>query len=819
MDTIWQDIRQGARVMARNPWFALIAVLVLALGIGPSTAIFSVVNTLLLTPPPYADPDTIVRISQIRPGFQGPQRSGSISTDDFQQWRLTTQQFEQMALFAPNTITLTGQEEPVRLNGASVSPSLFALLRVQPLLGRVFAPDNEKAGNDRVVLLAQSCWERRFGGNRSVLGRSIKLEGNDYMVVGVMPAGFDFPARGTEYWIPFTLNPPQRGGKEVRIQVVPALGRLKAGATIAQAVAEGNNILKASAQNDPRLQAAGLAPSLQLTTLQEQTVGPVRPALIALLGAVGFVLLIACANIAGLLLARATDRQKEIAIRASLGAGRGRLTRQMLIESAMLSLIGGGLGLLLGYWGVALLPRLGPGNIPRVDEIQIDLKVLGFTLAVSLLTGLLFGLAPALKCARQDLVQALKEGGITAKTGFRLFRHNRLRSLLAILEYALALVLLIGAGLLMNSFLRLINQNPGYDPRDVLTMQISLPRARYAQPDAQIAFYERLLEGIRGTQGVLSAGMANLMPMSQARMQLSFDIEGRAQSTNPADSAIAGVRLISPGFLQALRIPVLQGRDFNDQDRQNSDPVVLVNQAFVQRYLSNQNPLGKSMDMGRTCRIVGVTGNFRPQGLDSEPQPEAFLCYKQFGQMLMMGGPLTAPNLVVRTEGKPLSLVPVIRTEVTGLDPQLPVFNVSTMEQRVSDSVAQPRFFAVVLSIFAVMALVLAIVGIYGLLSYHVSQSTREIGIRMALGADRARVFRLVLGQGAALAGIGIVLGIGGAWATSRFLESFLFSVKPVDALTYLGITVLMACIGILASYVPARRATTVDPIVALRQE
>ncbi len=819
MDTIWQDIRQGVRVMARNPWFTVIAVLVLALGIGPSTAIFSVVNTLLLTPPPYPDPDSIVRISQIRPGLQGPQRSGSISTDDFQEWRASTQFFEQMALYAPNTITLTGQEEPARLNGASVSPSLFPLLRVQPFLGRVFAPDNEKAGNDRVVLLAQSCWEKRFGGGRSIVGKSIKLEGNDYMVMGILPAGFDFPARGTEYWIPFALNPPQRGGREVRIQVVPAIGRLKPGATVFQATAEGNNILKASAQNDPRLQIAGLTPSLQLMTLQEQTVGPVRPALIALLGAVGFVLLIACANVASLLLTRATDRQKEIAIRASLGAGRGRLTRQLLIESAMLSLIGGGLGLMLGYWGVALLPRIGPGNIPRVDEVQIDLRVLGFTLGVSLLTGLLFGLAPALKCTRLELVQALKEGGIQSKTGLRLFRHNRLRSLLAILEYALALVLLIGAGLLLNSFLRLISQDPGYDPRGVLTMQISLPRARYAQPEAQIAFYERMLEGIRGTQGVLSAGIANLMPMSQARMQLSFGVEGRPQSNNPADNVIAGVRLISPGFLQALGIPVLQGRNFNDQDRQNSDPVILVNQAFVQRYFSNENPLGKSLELMGPCRIVGVIGNVKPQGLDSEPQPEALLCYQQFGQMLMMGGPASAPNLVVRTGGNPLSLVPAIRTEVMGLDPQLPVFNVSTMEQKVSDSVAQPRFFAVLLSIFAVMALVLAIVGIYGLLSYHVAQSTREIGIRMALGADRAHVFRLVLGQGAALAGIGIVLGIGGAWATSRFLESFLFSVKPVDAGTYSGIALLMACIAILASYVPARRATAVDPIVALRQE
>jgi putative ABC transport system permease protein len=819
MDTIWQDIRQGARMMVRNPWFTAIAVLVLALGIGPNTAIFSVLNALLLTPLPYEDPDSIVRIIQMRPGIQGgPQRAPSISTDDFQEWRAATQLLEHMAVYAPNTITLTGQEEPVRLNGASVSPALFSLLRVRPFLGRVFAADNDKAGNDRVVLLSQSCWEKRFGANRSLIGNSIKLEGNDYMVMGVMPAGFDFPARGTEYWIPFTLDPPQRGGNERRIRVVPSIARLKPGVTVAQALAEGNALLQRLRQQDPDGERVPLPP-LQLMTLQEQTIGAVRPALIALAGAVAFVLLIACANVASLLLTRATDRQREIAIRASLGAGRGRLTRQLLVESGMLSALGGGLGLLLGYWAIVLLPKVSAGNIPRVDEIHIDLKVLGFTLGLSLLTGLLFGLAPALRSTRLELVQALKEGGVQAMTGLRLFHHNRTRSLLAILEYALALVLLIGAGLLMNSFLRLVNQNPGYNPEGVLSLQVSLPRARYAQPEAQIAFYDRLLDGVRSTPGVLSAGFANLMPMSPARMQLSFTIAGRPEPSNPAESPTAGVRVLSPGFLQAMSIPVVQGRDFNDQDRQNTEPAVLVNQALVRQYFGGENPVGTTISLMNECRIIGVVGNIRPQGLDSEPQPEVYLCFRQFGRMLMAGGSLIVPNLVVRTGGDPLALAPAIRTQVRGLDAQLPVYNVSTLEQRISDSVAQPRFFAMLLSVFAVLALVLAMVGVYGLLSYHVAQSTREIGIRMALGAERANVFRLVLGQGMALAAIGIVFGIGGAWAASRFLANFLFGVQPVDPATYAGISVLMACVALLAAYVPARRATAVDPIIALRQE
>ena len=820
MDTFWQDIRQGARMLARNPWFTVIAVLVLALGIGPNTAIWSVVNTLLLTPPPYADPDSIVTMVQMRPGLDaGPRRVTSISTDEFQEWRSATRLLEHMALHAPNTMTLQGLEEPVRLNGASVSPALFPLLRVQPFLGQVFASEHEKSGNERVVLLSRSCWENRFGADQALLGKTIKLEGNDYIVLGVMPAGFEFPARGTEYWVPLVLSPPQRGGNERRVIVMPSIARLKPGVTPAQAAAEGNAIIQRLRREDPEGDFSPRPASLQLPTLQEQAVAPMRPALLALLGAVGFVLLIACANVTSLLLTRATDRQREIAIRAALGAGRLRLTRQLLVESTLLSLAGGAAGFLLGYWGVALLPRFGPGNIPRLEEAHVDWRILAITLGISLLTGLLFGLAPALRCTRLQLLQALKEGGVQARTGLQLFRHNKARSLLAILEYALALVLLIGAGLLMNSFLRLISQNPGYDPKGVLCLQVSLPRARYAEPEAQIAFYDLMLERIRGASGVLSAGIANLMPMSPARMQVSFDIAGQPPPANRSDTPIAGVRIVSPGFLQAMGIPLVEGRDFSEQDGPGAEPVVLVNQALARRYFNRADPVGVRLELMQSCRIVGVAGNVKPGGLDSEPQPEIYLCYRQFGRMLMTSGSTFAPNVVVRTSGDPLAMAPVIRSQVKNQDAQLALFNISTLEQRVSASVAQPRFFTILVGIFAVMALVLAMVGIYGLLSYHVAQCSREIGIRMALGADRPRVFRLVLGQGAGVAGIGIVLGLGGAWAASRLLATMLFGVKPVDVATYLGVSLLMAAVAMLAVFIPARRATAVDPIIALRQE
>ncbi|MBZ5494935.1 MAG: ADOP family duplicated permease [Acidobacteriia bacterium] len=943
MEAFRQDIRHAVRMLMRNPGFAVIAILALALGIGPNAAIFSVVNALLLTPPPYQDPDTIVSIFQTRDVAGLPQKISSISTDDFQVWRTSTGMLEQMAVYAPDTATLTGVSEPVRLTGERVSPGLFPLLRVKPLLGRVLRNEEEKAGSDRVVVLSYSAWVNRFGSDRDILNRFIKLDGNDYAVVGVMPVGFDFPNKQAEYWAPLVLDQPQQAANVHRVMMMPAIARLKPGVTIAQAQAEGTALLQrrqptgsgpfqqgyqagtragrpgtppaadmvrqgaeqpvlpaqqgmkqimgpaqpetrqpaadasrqgaqqaalppqtgmqqapppaqpdirplpgagqrapasipSSGQAEPQKMPAPapqpvqqgarqvLGPALiggavQLATLQEQSVKPVRPALLVLMVAVGLVLLVACANVANLLLSRAVDRQKEISIRASLGAGRGRIIRQMLTESVLLALLGGMVGLLLGFWGIMLLPQLSPGNIQHLEDVRIDMRAMGFSLVLSLLTGVLFGLAPALKSSRSDLMRMLKEGEAQASAGLRLFRRNKTRSLLVVVEFALALILLVGAGLLANSFVRLVRQNPGYNPDGVLTLQVSLPRARYPQPEMQLGFFDQLLDGMRSLPGVQAAGTTNMMPMSSAMIRMSFQIPGAPQSTDPASQPVAGVRMVSPGFIPAMAIRLINGRDFTDGDRENGVQVAIVNESMVRRFFPGANPIGRQIDLAGPREIVGVVADVRPQGLDSEPQPELYLPHRQFSRMLMLGGPLSAMSIVMRSKGDPLALVPSVRARVAALDSQLPIFNVSTLKQRVSNSVAQPRFYAVLLGIFAGLALLLAAVGIYGVFSYQVAQCTREIGIRMALGAQRSSLLALVLREGALLSALGIILGLAGAWAGSRYLSSLLFGIAATDTATYGIAAVLMAVIAIAATYVPARRAIAIDPVTALRQE
>jgi putative ABC transport system permease protein len=533
---------------------------------------------------------------------------------------------------------------------------------------------------------------------------------------------------------------------------------------------------------------------------------------------VGLVLLISSANVANLLLTRASDRQRELSIRAALGAGRARLLRQMMTESILLGLFGGAAGLLLGLWGTYLLPHIAPNDIPRLDQVGLSLPLLAFTFAIALVTGLLCGLAPALRSSGVNLMQAIKEGATQGAAGFQLLRSNRLRSALAVTEMALALMLLVGAGLLITSFLRLVSQDPGYDPDGALTVQMQLPRARYPQPEQQTAFFERVLDGVRSNPEVRSAGVAALMPLSRAAINLSFEIPGRPAPGPDEEPPNAGIRMVSSGLYDALGIKLLDGRDFGSQDTETGAPVVAVNESFVKRYLGGENAVGRQINLNGTREIIAVVRDVKPQGFDSQPAPEFFVPYRQFGRMLMMG-PLSEITLVVRTAGDPLAVVPAVRSVVLAADPQLAIYNITTMERQLSLTAARPRFYASLLGIFAGFALALTAVGVYGILSYNVAQCTREIGIRMALGARRADVLSMVLRQGLILAATGITLGLAGAWAASRLVASLLFGTQPTDPVIYAALALVMAAIAAVAAYVPARRATAIDPSIALRYE
>ena len=553
-------------------------------------------------------------------------------------------------------------------------------------------------------------------------------------------------------------------------------------------------------------------------SLKDEMVAPVRPALIVLLVSVGFVLLIACANVANLLLARAAGRQMEIAIRVALGAGRVRLIRQVLTESVLLALLGGAVGTALAFWGVRLLARLGPGNIPRLDEISIDGPVFAYTLLVSVLTGILFGLAPAIRLSRTERLQAMKEGAMSGSSGFDLVRGNPTRSLLAVAEIALAMVLLVGAGLLINSFLRLSNVDPGYDPESVLTFQVALPQTRY--PEAQrVQFYEQALSRLQELPGVQAAGMASTLPLQPGVMRLSMNIQGRPEPTRPEEMVIADVRVISPQYVKALGLTILDGRGFNDNDREGQPPVLMVNRTFADRYFAGETPIGQKMRLGAPdpFEIVGLVDDVRHAGLDADAQPEVYLDYRQARVAMPRG--LGGMLFALRTSDDPSSMVPYARTLVRRLDPELTIDNVASMEQRLSDSVARPRFYAVMLGIFAAVAMTLAAVGIYGIMAYSVSQRTREIGIRMALGAERREVLGLILRQGLALTAVGMIAGLAAAFAVTRYLQNMLFGLSASDPSTLAGVSVLLGAIAILACYVPARRATRIDPIVALRYE
>ncbi len=804
MDNLMQDIRYGIRMLLKKPGFTLIAVLALALGIGANSAIFSVVNSVLLRPLPFDSPDQLVMVYESRPqrGFL----RGTVTPLDFIDWRAQNQVFSHVVAFNYGNYNLATGGDPERVTGVNASPDIFELLGVKPLLGRTFTPEEEKQGNHRVVILDYRFWQSQFGGDSNVIGRSLTIDGEPYTVAGVLPDGFHFIVENEDpqVWVPLSFKPDNltRGGHFLRL-----LARLKPGVTIEQAQSDMTTVAGRLEQQYPDTNTGHLS---FVAPLHSEIVGDVKPALLMLLGAVGLVLLIACANVANLMLARAAARQKEVAIRTALGARRLRLIRQFLTESLILALVGGSIGLLLALWGVDILTSIIPEDIPRLSEMRLDGRVLVFTFGISLLTGLIFGLAPALQASKPDLNETLKDGGRGGSAGFR---RQRLLSMFVVCEIALALILLIGSGLLIKSFLRLQHTKPGFSPDNLLSMDISLPDSKYPEMINQTTYFHQLLEKVRGLPGVESATLITPLPYSQMNLSLSFSVEGRPPAS-PGQRTSAAWRTVGTDYFQTMKIPLLRGRAFTEKDVTGAPNAMIINDTFAKRFFPDEDPIGQHMTIGYNDtkgEIVGIVGDVKFAGLDSEPSPEMYTPYAQT--------PWQSTSLIVRTTASPSDMAAAVRSQVQSLDKDMPVSSIKTMDQRLSESVARPRFNTLLLSLFAAVALILSAVGIYGVMSYSVSQRTHEIGIRMALGAQKGDVVKLVVRQGMVLAGIGLVIGVGGALLLSRLMASFLFGVSATDPLTFTGVSLVLALAAFLACYIPARRATKVDPMVALRYE
>ncbi|HWO02793.1 MAG TPA: ABC transporter permease, partial [Blastocatellia bacterium] len=712
---------------------------------------------------------------------------------------------------------LTGGDQPEHLQGTMVSANFFSVLGVQPQIGRAFLPSEDQAGADRVVIISNSLWQR-FGGDPGIINRTIQLNGASFTVVGVAPPEFQSPEKGDELWVPMSFDATDRlripsiatpeDFKKRSFRFFKCVARLKPGVALNQAQAEMSTIAGRLEQQYPD---SNPGMGVNLVPLHRQIVGDIKPALMLLLAAVGLVLLIACANVANLLLARAAARQKEIAIRVAVGAGRGRLIRQLLTESVMLALVGGVFGIVLAWLGLKVLVSLNPANIPRLGEIRIDARVLGFTLLVSLLTGLVFGLVPALQASRPDLNETLKEGsrGSTGGIGRR-----RVRNVLVVTEVALTQMLLIGAGLMIKSFYSLQQVNPGFSPDHVLTMQVTLPPLQYAEDSQITAFYEQALKRIEKLPGVQSAAAATSLPMTGNNLTRRFTVDGRTPAASNERLA-ANYAAISPEYFRVMGIGLISGRSFTDMDRDKSQPVIIINETMRQRFWPNEDPIGRHISItaegGISREIVGVVTDVKNSTLDAESGLEIYEPYLQF--------PWSFMAIAVRTAADPLSLAPAVRSEILAVDKAQPVYDVKTMSQIVGDSVSQPRLYMLLLGIFAAIALVLSAVGIYGVMNYSVNQRKHEIGIRMAIGAQRSDILKMIVGQGMLLASIGVAIGIVAALLLGRVVEMLLFGVSGRDVTTFIGFPLVLIAVSLLSSYVPARRATRVDPMIALRAE
>lgn len=818
MENLFKDVKYGARNLLKHPGLTALALITLALGIGANTAIFSVVNAVVLRPLPYAEPERLITLFETMPGSD----HRSVAPGNFFDWRAQNKTFDAMAATFYGNFNLTGDGEPERIDGATVTSNLMSLLGAPAQIGRTFQADDDDHQDRNVALISDSLWKRRFGSDQSVIGRSITIDEIPHTIVGVMGRSFQFPSH-SDLWVlgrnrgavPLALIsqvPNNDWVHERDAHFIGVIGRLKPGVSLSQAQSDIAGLTRRFEQEFPQTNG-GLGSNL--VPLHVQVVGDVRGMLFILLGAVGLVLLIACTNVANLMLARASQREREIAIRSAVGASRLRLIRQLLTESLLLSIAGGLAGLLVSIWAVEVFVKLSPGDIPRLGEVSVDLRLLMFTLLVSLLTGVAFGLLPAFQATRTNLNTALKESGTKASEGRQ---RRRSRNVLVVTEIALAQVLLVGAALLAISYVRVTQIDPGFNPDRVLTAKIAPAARKYPDPKTRGAFYTTVLDHLQRLPGVESVGMVMSLPFSGSSMNRGFEVEGRPVPRSDENVSM-DFQIVSPGYFSTLEIPIKRGRGLGETDSATTQPVIVINEAMARRYWPNEDPVGKRLAIGESSRdtswrtIVGVVGDVRHASLSEAPVPTAFISYHQDLESWPRMG------FVIKAKGDAASLTAAVRKELASVDPGQPVYAIAPMTNLLSTSVAQRQFIMLLLGSLAAIAVALAIVGVYGVISFSVSERTHEIGIRMALGAHARDVLQLVLGQGMRLTLVGIVIGVAAGMALTRLLTSMLFAVSPTDFRTFTLVAVLLGLIALLACYIPARRATKVDPLVALKYE
>ncbi len=812
MRTLLQDVRYGVRMLLKSPGFTIIAVVALALGIGANTAIFSLVSAVLVRPLNYHEPDRLMMVWET--DSPGSLAGDTIAPANYADWKAQNQVFADMAAIEWRNFNLTGDGEPERIPAFGVSANFFPLLGANPALGRTFQTEEDQPGANKVAVISHGLWQSRYGGEHSIIGRNILLNGERHTVVGVMPRDFQFQVASINLWVPIALTAEQLADRDLHYLNVVA--RLKPGVTVAQANADIQAITHRIAAAYPD-EAEGL--SAAVVPLHEQLAGNMRHPLLMLLVAVGFVLLIACANVAGMLLARAAARRREIAVRSALGASRWRIVRQLLTESVLLGGLGGSLGLLLSLWAFAFLQQLIPAGMSASATLELDARVLGFTSVISLLAAVIFGLAPALQASRADLNLALKQGG--GRAGFGGGRVW-LRSAFVVAQIALALVLTVGAGLLIQTLSQLLGQYAELRPESVLTVRTQLIGDKYREHEQRVAFYDGVLARVEHLTGVVAAGYTTAVPLTGMSAN-GLTLEGRQAEPNVNWNAIH--RQVSPDYFRAMGVALRQGRAFNAGDDERAMPVAAINETMARQFWPGESPVGQRFKVGSPdspepwLTIVGVVADVRQMGADAPVKAEMYVPYWQFPRGSRVYSLFTPRDLVIRTTASPTSLVPAVREAVRDVDPYQPLSNIRTMSEVLDRVTAQRRVGMILLTAFAALALLLAALGIYGVLSFFVVQHTREIGIRMALGAQRGNVLRLVVGQGMLLTFVGIAIGLAGAFALTRVMASLLYGVSATDPLTFVGVPMLLATVALIACYIPARRATKVDPMIALRYE